>query len=65
VIFDAPNIYTILPEFEPSADGFFGHLAETDGAFRISVIWYWHAFDFPLLRAQDLRKGMELLCGSE
>jgi hypothetical protein len=64
-IFNAPKIYPSLSGLETSADFFFGHLRETEGGFGISVIQYWHAFDFPLLRAQDMRKGKELLCGSE
>jgi hypothetical protein len=64
-IFIEPKIYPSLSGLETSADVFFGHLRETEGGFRISVLWYWHAFDFPLLRAQNLRKGKTLFCGSE
>jgi hypothetical protein len=51
-----PKIYPSLSGLETSADVFFGHLRETEGGFIISVLRYWHAFDFPLLRAQYLRK---------
>jgi hypothetical protein len=64
-ILDVPKVYTSLSGFVTSIDVLFGHLRETEGGVRISVSWYWHAFNFSVLRAQDMRKGKEVFCGSE
>jgi hypothetical protein len=49
-VFDATKVYPSLSGFETSADVVFGHVRETEGGFRISVLRYWHAFDFSVLR---------------
>jgi hypothetical protein len=56
----------VFQDLKTSDDVLCGHLRETEGGFRFSVLRYWHAFDVSVLRAQDLRKGKEqLFCGSE